>query len=313
MEQKHIIKVFTAKELVTENDNHYQVKIFWQVDFCEEIVPYLSSKKVKHDPEDLKRGVGELTIEVSNKKFNQIDHLIAYAEACAFVYLVHSSGLNVFGTSCRHGVQKLQLFLQPTSALCCNLLSREPSFVKADSEPLIARMLRVSDFAAAYFYGAETGVTNDSQWVRPYLSGKKQPEYRNSVRAVSVKHLTQVNTLLGKAQITYRTVDDFVKMPLNRELAEKKNQIFTRPFESTYKVVEATNSVIPQDNKHLIKLKQKLGDNVASLLSENPLTLVDFKLEKRGEKSPPLVVGFRPLYSQEVMERLIDGGYAYHV
>ncbi|WP_199438349.1 hypothetical protein [Vibrio owensii] len=311
MEKKHRIKVFTSPDLVSKAHNHYRVKVIWEVDFEESLVPYLSNKHVKHDAEDLKRGFGELTVEVPVNKFPELSQTLAYAEVSALVYLVEKRGLNVFGVNKGVLVQKVQLQVSPSQMLSRGLLQREDSYVSALSKSADASLLGYTDFAAAYFYGSEV-VDAGGDWYEAFSSSGSKPEYYNAIRAAQVKKLLEIRTAIGVLHMTYRTVDEFLRMPLHRELVAEKGQRFTRPFESAVERVRAATSLVSSENKHLIKLKKKLGDNAASMFCETPPTFVDLKLMDGSTEPHYVVIGFRALYSLEVMERLKKGGYTYH-
>lgn len=186
MEMKHRIKVFTSPDLVSKAHNHYRVKVIWEVDFEEELIPFLSNKRVTHDAEDLKRGFGELTVEVPFNKFPELAQTLAYSEVAALVYLVEKRGLNVFGVDKGVLVQKIQLEVCPSQDLARGLLQREDSFVKALSKSADASLLGYTDFAAAYFFGSVIGNAGDS-WYQEFKSSGSKPEYYNAVRAAVVK------------------------------------------------------------------------------------------------------------------------------
>ncbi|MGR5448564.1 hypothetical protein ACP3V3_02025 [Vibrio sp. PNB22_3_1] len=311
MEQvKHRIKVFTSPELVTKAKNMHRVRVFWEVDFEESLLGFLTSKVGGHDSEDLKRGLGELTVEVPFEKFKEMTNIMAYAELVSLVYLVEKRGLNVFGVYRGPLVQKIQLELAPSQDLSIYLLERDPEFTKALAKTPEASMLGITDFGAAFFVGSDV-VKGDDAWIEEYRNAGLKPEYFHAVKASDVKRMLEIRTPFGILHMSHRTVLEYLNMPLHREQVAEKGQRFTRPFESAVERVRQADMLVEPENKHLIKLKKKLGDKAASIFCEMPPTFVDLKLMDGVSEPNYMVIGYRALYSTEVQERLERGGYTY--
>ncbi|MCY9874532.1 hypothetical protein [Vibrio barjaei] len=312
MNNKHIIKTYTSSHeegFIEKQNNHFKVKILWEVDFDASIISYLTNKNFAHNAELLKRGKGELFVEVPFSKFEDKEHLVAYAEGAALVYLVEKTGLNVFGIEDGVKVQKIQLKVKPSQKLMFELLKRDEQFVQKLSRTADATLLGASDYMAAYFYGSEIEKAQDFEWVKPVLSGDETPDFYNAVRSVSVKRLLEIRTPIGVLHMTYRTVKEYLDMPLHKELIEQKGQQFTRPYESAVERVVSAKTIVSDDNAHLDRLKNKMGPGARSMFCKTPPTFVDLKLQEGNSEPHYIIVGYRALYSQETLDRLVEGGY----
>ncbi|MGR5347488.1 hypothetical protein [Vibrio mediterranei] len=311
MEAKHVIKTYTSANLVQKVHNTLRIKVYWTVSFAEEIISYLDTSRGQHDPEDLKRGIGELIIELPANKFPENSQNIAYAECSALVYLADRLGLNVFGIDKGVSVQKIQLELQPSQRMSRGLIERDEKFVKPLSQSADAGLLGYTDFVAAYFYGSAVVKPETVGWASDVVEKKAQPDYFNAVRAAAIKKMLEIRSEYGVLHMTYRTVIEFLNMPLHKELADKGHP-FTRPYESAVERVKSATALVSEDNAHMIKLRKKFGDRAASLFSDKPPTFVDLKRLDGTGMAHFIVVGYRALYSQETLERLEQGGYTYH-
>jgi hypothetical protein len=257
MNMKHTVSVYANSKHVNKTEEGAVVDVIWTIDFNRDLDMFFNKRKYKHDFDLFKTGVGRLRVTFDYDNNHSMEENLAFIEAIAAKHIVANSGLNAFGfTDDKMSIRRDQLHIV---------------FGQKDAAPLIDRSHKDAAFlgkkgvlaaksapSAGYLYGATTEVATDIAWVSPYLEPNVEFDMYNRIVEKDVRFNDYVYTSMGYMVIDYRTVDEFISLPVTRYEQEVMKMAYTRPFESVKEMVIKAKDVIYKDNPYLDKIKYKI-------------------------------------------------------
>ncbi|MGR5347491.1 hypothetical protein [Vibrio mediterranei] len=216
------------------------------------------------------------------------------AEASAVVHLLNIKGFNALSLS-RKNPQWTDFVIRSSQPLLVNLMgkhlpdSKSVATLKKNLEPL-----------KAFCMGA-------------YVVENLEPEHNEGdyikVSIGDILHGIAVSSIAGEVRLTSRAIEEYLSLPLSRDLVEIRNEHFGRPYDTIGKVISSAREILPENNKHVTRLKSKFGAGAISLMNDDGVaTIVDLVPIKSPGSKRYIVIGFRQLYSKALQKRLLAKG-----
>ncbi|OOF02812.1 hypothetical protein BZG80_11640 [Salinivibrio sp. MA440] len=308
MDMKHTVMIYASPELIRQEGALTEADVLWTVDFNRDLDMFFNKRKYKHDFDQFKTGVGRLRVTFDYDNKHSMEDNLAFVEAIAAKHIVANSGLNAFGfTDDKMSIRRDQLHIV---------------FSQADAAPLIERNLGDSGFfgqkgvlaaksapAAGYLYGATTEVATDIAWVSPYLEPNAEFDMHDRIVENDVRLNDYVYTSMGYMIIDYRTVEEFMSLPVTLYEQEVLKKVYTRPFEAVKEIVNKAKDVIDKDNRYLDKIKSKFGDDALLIDNNEDKAWLPIIPLKNAENDFYLVLGMSRHCSPLRLQEMHSHGY----
>lgn len=308
MDMKHTVSVYASPQHVHKTEEGTEVDVVWTVDFNRDLDMFFNKRKYKHDFELFKTGVGRLRVTFDYDNKHSMEENLAFIEAIAAKHIVANSGLNAFGfTDDKMSIRRDQLHIV---------------FGQKDAGPLIERKQKDSDFlikkaalaaksspAAGYLYGATTQPATDLAWIKPYLEQDADFDMYNRITEKDVRFNDYVYTSLGYMIIDYRTVDEFMSLPVTQYEQDVLKMTYARPFESVKEMVSKAENVIYTDHRYLDKIKSKFGNEALLLDNKEGKAWLPITPLKNSEQDFYLVLGISRHCSPLRLQEMHNHGY----
>ncbi|MEZ9329503.1 hypothetical protein [Vibrio breoganii] len=302
---KHVIRLCSQQQDITIVEEYgrtfFEVPVFYKVDYCHEILSHLTKFQGDVTP-NLK---SELSVRrVKLLKCRTDETLIcALAEAIVATDLFQLQGENIFDLN----VEKPP---KGRSSIVFSQLDAQ----KLVTNPLLPEYehqnWKCFDGIAAYFYGADITHSSMPFALSELDSVRHRLHERCSLRPKEVKERLLVDTEVGRAMITFKTIMEYLNVPIIRKEISEDSQKKLRVFETVKSLVQRANTLVSVDNPHLVRLHKKEPRAEALFLDKSPVAFVDF-IPVESQSYDCFVLGFRFLQSREKYEELREQGYTW--
>ncbi|MCY9872284.1 hypothetical protein, partial [Vibrio barjaei] len=216
----HNIYTVTDTESVYKAEGGYDVDVVCKLDFDNSLLT-----KLVNNEEDYCAGLANvspviLRVFIANEYIKSESHLLLYAELLAIVQFMHIDGLNCFGVKAKLPTIYDVRFNVSSSDLSL-LLSHDKFFINDLQDGKDSYLLGRCDPFLAYLYGANSAVISDCvlldelRLIRETVESKSD---RTRVSSGQVKSLLNLVTNYGVLTITFRTVVEYLNLPIHKEM-----------------------------------------------------------------------------------------------